>query len=93
MNFENAIVTADDEDVWTKVNVIWSGTYLQILQPHDGGGVDIVATFNGVDQYAAHGVVHVFRSSTTITNQFGDQYTEVVVAPQGVGCVPCGRRR
>ena len=93
MNFDNAIVTADDEDVWTKVTVVWSGQTLQILQSFDSGGVDIVATFTGVDDYSPHGVRHTFRSSTTIVNQFGDEYSEIVVVPQHTRCGSCGSRR
>lgn len=93
MNFDNCIVTADNEDVWTKVLVIWGGSKLQVLQTYEEGGADLVATFSNVDVYEVSGGLHTFRSSTTMTNQFGDEYNEVLVAPQSSGCVPCGRRR
>lgn len=93
MNFENAIVTADDDDVWTKASVIWAGETLQVLVPYESGGVEIVATFSGVDQYGINGRRNVFTSSTEMVNQFGDVYTEIVVVPQEAGCGSCGHRR
>lgn len=91
MNIENAIVTADDDDVWTKATVVYAGSKLQVLVPFPGGGVDIVATFSGVDFYETHGRKHIFRSSTEMTNQHGDVFTEVLVVPQATGCGGCGR--
>lgn len=92
MNLENAIVTADDDDVWTKATVVYSGSKLQVLVPFPQGGVDIVATFSGVDFYETHGRKHIFRSSTQMVNQYGDAYTEVIVVPQSSGCGSCGSR-
>lgn len=89
MNLENAIVTADDDDVWTQATVVYAGANLQVLVPLGGGGFDIVATFTGVDFYETHGRKHIFRSSTTMLNQFGDAYTEVIVVPQSSGCGSC----
>lgn len=91
MNIENAIVTADNDDVWTKATVVYAGSKLQVMVPFPGGGVDIVATFSGVDHYETHGRKHIFRSSSTMTNQHGDEYTEIIVVPQAVGCGGCGR--
>jgi hypothetical protein len=91
VNLENSIVTADNDDVWTKATVVYAGSKLQVLIPHSGGGVDIVATFSGADDYTTSGRKHIFRSTTTMTNQHGDIYTEVVVVPQSVGCGKCGR--
>jgi hypothetical protein len=91
VNLENAIVTADNDDVWTKATAVYAGSKLQILVHHPGGGVDIVATFSGADDYVTHGRKHIFRSTTTMTNQYGDVYTEVVVVPQATGCGKCGR--
>jgi hypothetical protein len=92
MNLENAIVTADNDDVWTKATVVYAGSKLQVLVPFDGGGVNIVATFSGVDYYETHGRKHIFRSSTEMTNQYGDSYTEVIVVPQSSGCGSCSGR-
>jgi len=92
VNFENAIVTADEDDVWTQAGVIWAGGTLQVLLGA-GGGVEIVATFSGVDGYTTSGRRHVFTSSTEMTNQYGDIYESVIVVPQDYGCGSCGHRR
>lgn len=91
MNIDNAIVTADNDDVWTKATVVYAGSKLQVLVPFPGGGVDIVATFSGVDGYTTRGRQHIFESSTVMTNQHGDVFERVVAVSQTVGCGKCGQ--
>jgi hypothetical protein len=84
VKLDNCIVTADEgAAVWTEATVIWIGSTLTI----EAGGES--EDLSGVTNVRKRSGVYTFTGD--ITDADGVEFEAVAVAPQGPGCLPCGR--